>query len=581
MAQLSMQSKKSVDIQYEPHETPAPPLVIGLGVQLVVITISGVILTPLIVVKAAGIEGDYVLWAIFAALLISGLTTILQAVRIGRFGSGHILMMGTSGSFIAVSVAALSLGGPALLAILVVVSSIAQFFVAYRLSWLRNFFTPTVGGIVIMLIPITVMPIVFSLLTDVAPEHQSGGAPMSAIITFLIAAALAMRASGIWRLWVPLIGLVAGTLVGAYYGMYDTASVIEADWVGLPAIAWPGFNLDFNISFWALLPAFIFVTLVGLLETVGDAVGIQQVSNREKKTPDFRVVQGAVGADGVGNLLSGLLGTVPNTTYSTSLSVTELTGVASRAVGICAGALFLLVAFVPKVQALLIAIPSPVIAAYVTVLLAMLFVTGMRLVISDNIDFRKGIIVGVSFFIGVGFQFNLIFPDFFTGSFGKLFQNGMTSGGITALFLMLIWRFSLEKKVKFTSALELSKLPIVENFIRAHSADWNVSDAVVQRLCLANEETMLSLLEGEQQSAQEKTRVLIVTMVRRSGTAEIEYMATIDQKNIEDRMAMLNESASEFDTGSLSLRVLHHLATSVKHQKYFDTDIVSIQVSLE
>ena len=581
MVQLSKNSNKQADVQYEPHETPSLPVVFGLGFQLVVLTISGVILTPVIVIKAAGIEGDYFLWAIFAALVIAGVTTILQAVRIGRFGAGHVLMMGTSGAFIAVCVTALAEGGPAMLATLVVVSSFAQFFVAYRLSWLRNLFTPTVGGIVIMLIPVTVMPIVFSLLTDVAPEHQSTGAPMSALITFFIAAGLAMKATGIMRLWLPLIGLIVGTIVSAYWGMYDFAAVSSAAWVGLPSFAWPGFDFEFNITFWTLLPAFIFVTMVGLLETVGDAVGIQRVSWRESKAPDYRVVQGAVGADGVGNLLSGLLGTVPNTTYSTSLAVTELTGVASRAVGICVGILFFFIAFIPKFQSIIIAIPSPVVAAYVTVLLAMLFVTGMRLVISDQINFRKGIIVGVSFWIGMGFQFNLIFPDFFTGSFGNLLQNGMTSGGITALVLTMIWRVSLQRKVKFTSALELDKLPIVENFIRANTVGWNISDAVLQRLCLANEETILSLLEDNQDETSGKSRTLLVTLVRRSGFAEIEYIAAVGADNIEDQVALLNESASEFNTGSLSLLMLHHLATSVKHQKYFDTDIVTIQVSLQ
>ena len=581
MEQLSKKSNKRTDVQYEPHETPSPPIVIGLGFQLVVLTISGVILTPVIVIKAAGIEGSYILWAVFAALIISGLTTILQAVRIGQFGSGHVLLMGTSGAFIAVCVAALTQGGPAMLATLVVVSSFAQFFVAYRLSWLRNIFTPTVGGIVIMLIPVTVMPIVFSLLTDVAPEHQSVAAPMSAFVTILIAAGLAMKATGIWRLWLPLIGLFVGTVVSSFWGLYDFAAVAAADWVGLPAFAWPGLNFEFNVTFWALLPAFIFVTMVGLLETVGDSVGIQRMSWRESKAPDYRVVQGAVGADGVGNLLSGLMGTVPNTTYSTSLAVTELTGVASRAVGVCVGVIFLLFAFIPKLQSIIVAIPSPVVAAYVTVLLSMLFVTGMRLVISDQIDFRKGIIVGVSFWIGMGFQFKLIFPDFFDGAFGALLQNGMTAGGITALVLTMLWRVSLQRKAKFSSTLELSKLPIVENFVRATSATWDISDAVLQRLCLANEETILSLLGENEEETSGPVRTLLVTMVRRSGIAEIEYIAVVGEENIQDRVALLSESASEIESGSLSLLVLHHLATSVKHQKYFDTDIVTIQVSLK
>ena len=108
-------------------------------------------------------------------------------------------------------------------------------------------------------------------------------------------------------------------------------------------------------------------------------------------------MQGAVAADGVGNLLSGLMGTVPNTTYSTSISVTELTGVAARSVGVAVGVVFVAAAFLPKVLAAVLAIPGPVVAAYVTVLLSVLFVLGMTVVIQDGIDYRKGLVAGVSF----------------------------------------------------------------------------------------------------------------------------------------------------------------------------------------
>ena len=86
-----------------------------------------------------------------------------------------------------------------------------------------------------------------------------------------------------------------------------------------PVSLMAGLNLTPGVEFWALLPAFIIVTMVGAIETVGDGIAIQQVSRRRPRATDFRVVQGALNADGVGNLLSGLMGTLPNTTYSSSL----------------------------------------------------------------------------------------------------------------------------------------------------------------------------------------------------------------------------------------------------------------------
>ena len=126
------------------------------------------------------------------------------------------------------------------------------------------------------------------------------------------------------------------------------------------------------MEFWALLPAFVAVTIVGAIETVGDGVAIQRVSRRRPQATDFRVVQGCLNADGLGNLLSGIAGTLPNTTYSSSISITEVTGVAARRVGVVIGVTLMVLAFFPKVAALLIAIPGPVIAAHATVFLGIL-----------------------------------------------------------------------------------------------------------------------------------------------------------------------------------------------------------------
>ena len=99
-----------------------------------------------------------------------GLTTILQTRRIGAFGAGHVLIMGTSGAFIAVCVTALAESGPGMLVTLVFLLSLMQFVLARRLSLLRRILTPAVTGTVIMMIPVTVMPIVFDMLADV-PDH--------------------------------------------------------------------------------------------------------------------------------------------------------------------------------------------------------------------------------------------------------------------------------------------------------------------------------------------------------------------------------------------------------------------------
>ena len=352
------------NVRYEPEENPPSPVTVGLGVQAAVVTLAPIIIGVLIVMRAVDVSDGYLAWAAFAALFISGATTVVQAVRVGRIGSGHILIMGTSGAFFAVCIAAIVKGGPALMASLIVVSSLFQFLLAAKLSLLRRIFTPVVAGTVIMLITATVMPIVFNMLDDVPEGTPSFAAPMVAVVSLFVVAGLVLRGSPAVRLWAPIAALVTGCAVSAGFGMYDVQAVIDAPWIGVPLSSWPGLDVTPGVEFWALLPAFVAVTIVGAIETVGDGVAIQGVSRRRPQATDFRVVQGCLNADGLGNFLSGIAGTLPNTTYSSSISLTEVTGVAAKRVGVVIGITMMALAFFPKVAAILIAIPGPVVAAH-------------------------------------------------------------------------------------------------------------------------------------------------------------------------------------------------------------------------
>ena len=574
-----MAQTEAQDIRFEPDELPPTPLSVGLAFQLVVLTISGVVLTPVIVVQAANIGEPFLSWSIFCVLLICGATTILQAVRIWRFGSGHVLLMGTSGAFIAVCITALVNGGPALMCSLIIVSSIIQFTIAFKLSALRRIVTPTVAGIVIMLIPVTVFPIVFNLLVDVPQEHMTFNAPVVAAITIIVSVGLAMRATGFLRLWTPLIGLVLGTIAAAFLGMFDPTPIREASWIGIPEWGWPGFDLSFGPEFWALVPAFILVTVVGLVETIGDSVAIQRVSRRQPRAPDYRVVQGAVGADGIGNLLSGFFGTVPNTTYSSSIAVTELTGVASRRVGVFIGVLFLLLAFLPKLKAVIIALPSPVAGAYLTVILSMLFIVGMKLVFRDGLDFRKSIITGVSLWVGIGFQFELIFPEMLvgTGFWGTLLRNGMTVGGLVAISLTLLWEVMGSRRRRIQTRLSVEDLPKLTDFLSTAAKRWKWNEASVNRLQQVNEELLLTLLDSDNDNLIEQ-RQLQLSVRHDAGQLALEYIAVADERNIEDRAMIVHDATTDDASTDLSIRLLHFMAAEIRHQKYFDMDIVNIRV---
>ena len=571
-------TRANENIRYEPDEQPPAPLAIGAGFQAALIMVAPVILTVVIVLQISGQSDAYRAWAVFAALVVSGVTTILQAVRFGRIGSGHVLFMGTSGAFIAVCIGALAAGGPAMLASLVVISSLFQFAMAARLALLRRIFTPTVTGTVIMLIAVTVAPLLFDALADVPEGAPGAAAPVAALATLATVAALVLRAPPAWRLWSPLIGIVVGCVVSGLFGIYDLASVLDAAWVGVALGAWPGFDLTPGVEFWALLPAFVVVTIVGAIETIGDSVAIQRVSRRQPQATDFRVVQGALNADGVGNLLSGLLGTLPNTTYSSSIPLTEVTGIAARRVGVVIGVIFVVLAFFPKVAALLIAIPAPVAAAYIAFLIGILFVQGMRIIVQDGVDHRTAAIVGLSFWIGVGFQNQLIFPDLLGDGFiGVLLGNGMTSGAVVAIILMVFMELTSPRRRRLQVALGMDALPAIDEFLRGFAAKNRWNAAATDRLASAGEETLAVLLQESGEAAGSARRLNVAA--RMDGrSAELEFVTALEGVNMEDHLANLNELPPAPDEREVSFRLLWHYASSVQHQKYHGVDIVTVSV---
>ena len=223
--------------------------------------------------------------------------------------------------------------------------------------------------------------------------------------------------------------------------------MIEAPWIGVPRGGWPGIELDMGSAFVGLLPAFLFVALMGAIQTIVSAVAIQRVSWRRPRAVDYRAVEGGVAADGVCKLLSGLAGIMPTQTIAgVSVPAVELTGVAARGVGIAAGGVLILLAFLPKALAMVLAIPGAVAGAYVTVLMALTFVRGATEIVQGGIDHRKGLVAGVAFWVGTGCQNGMVFPDVLSTVAGGVLQNRITAGGLTVILMTLFLEMTAPRR---------------------------------------------------------------------------------------------------------------------------------------
>ena len=567
-------------IRYEADDACPPLVSLGVGLQGAIFGLAPLVLIVAITARAGGQDESYLSWAVFAALIIAGCLTALQASRIWRLGAGHILIMGATPNFVAISVLALTAGGPALLASLIIVSSLAYLALALWLPLLRRIITPVVSGTVLMLIAISVLPVALDRVQETPEAAPAAAGPVVAAITLAMIVGLAMRVSGAWRLWSPIIGIGIGCVVAALFGAYEIQRVIDAAWFGTSGAGFSGFDLTPDSSFWALLPVFVVVMLVGGIKNIGDSVAIQQASRRTPRVTDFRLVQSSLKTNWLGILTSGIAGTPPTTVYSSSsVSLANLTGVASRNVGYVIGGVFILLALFPKLPAILLTIPAPVMGAYILMAIGLIFVEGIRTVVQSGLDAQKVMVVAIAFSLGAGIENQTIFADLVGGTWGGLLDNGMLIGAVAAILMTVFLDLTNPRKGgRLQVSLDVSALPEIDKFVRDHAARLGWNPASTERLNSAAEETLLSLLQaGEDRPGEDAPRLIVITRPD-AGQFEMEFLAVFDEENLEDRLAYLSEETEGVEEGEISLRLLRHHASSVQHQKYYGLDIVTVQV---
>ena len=586
------------NLRYEAHESPPLLASLGFGAQFSLIASATLLITPVVVAKASGRDGEYLVWMVFASLIVAGLSTLLQVRRVGFAGAGSMLPMFTAAFSIPFCITAVSDGGPATLAALVLVCGIGQLVIAKWLFVLRRIVTPVVGGTVLMILSITLASVVPRLLPE-TPDSDSLGAHLAALSTLAVVSALILRGSATIRLWGPVIGIVAGCAVAAGFGLYSAQNVLDAAWIGIPG-QWPGLGLPplasgFGIPFWTLLPAFLFLSMIISIQANGECIAQQRAARRENRAVDFREVQGALSATGVTNLMAGAAGTVPYIINPGVVSYTQTTGVAARRVGYSIGTILIVLAFLPKVSAVLSSIPGPVMAGYLIVLSAYLFVDGARTIIQSEQNRQRITVAGVCFWIGAAFQFQLFsLPESLPVWTTTLLRSGITTGGVAAIVMILYLEFTNPRRMRFQSPLDINALPELNEFISkfANRRGWDAS--MKERLSAVAEETLLTLSpldleafmaqddDSEQGGEEAKpSRKLVVLASSDGPVATLEFIGGAgDEENMEDRLRQLQQYDSETPVEQeLSLRLLRAYATSVRHQQFHGTDVITVRVA--
>jgi NCS2 family nucleobase:cation symporter-2/xanthine permease XanP len=457
-----------------------------------------------------------------------------------------------------------------------VCSALIQAAFITRLSLLRRLLTPLVSGTILMLTGSTVVLVMLPRLSDVSDGAPGLAAPVLVGVNICLLLGFRLYAPPSWQQWGPVACILVGCLLSPLWGIYDISPALAAPWVGAPTPVLSGFDLSFGAAFWALLPGFVAVYLATTINSISDGIALQRLSWRQPRATDFRVVQGAHNLLAAGNLVAAVVGALPLLLSPGISARVVLSGVASRWLGIYGGAILIVAALSPKLLALLTAIPAPVLVSFLIYLMALLFIEGMRTLIRDGLDARRAAVAGVSLWVGIGFQQQIIFPDLLVGEWAVLLGSGMTTGAACVLVLSFLMEVTTKRPRQINLPLAMSSLPQLIEFLDGVAARnrWDVG--ATGRLRSAGEEALSSLLEASEDAA---SRRLVVTARQVEGQLELEMVGASAGENLEDRLAYLEEDPDSDDDRQISFRLLRHFASSVRHRQYHDADVLTVRVA--
>lgn len=420
-------------VQYDVNEMPPLIKAIPLAVQHVLAMFVGNATPPLIVAAAIGLVSNEVTLLLQCALLMSGVTTLIQTLGMGPVGARLPVMQGTSFAFVAVAIQIAENYGIGAVFGGALVAGVVQAFFGTSLRWLRPLFPPLVSGIVILVIGLKLMPTAINYSAGGVGAEDFGSLHYFAVagLVVVVTVVISQFARGFFAIAAVLIGLVVGYLVALPLGMVDFSAVSEAGWFLAPT------PLYFGLSFQgAAVMTICIVAVASSVESIGDLTAITRTGAGRDVTS--KELSGGVIGDGVGTSLAALFGAMPNTTFSQNVGVIALTGVVSRFVVAIAGGLLIVAGFVPKLAALISTIPPAVLGGSTLIMFSMVAAAGIQVLSSERLDRRAMLILAVSLGIGLGFTFAPDTTTYFPNDVQLLLTSGIVPAMLTAVTLNLL-----------------------------------------------------------------------------------------------------------------------------------------------
>ncbi|MDQ9913216.1 solute carrier family 23 protein, partial [Acinetobacter baumannii] len=231
-----------------------------------------------------------------------------------------------------------------------------------------------------------------------------------------------------------LIALVIGYILAGFMGYLDFSGLKDAPVIQIPT------PMHFGLSFsWGLFIPMAFIYLVTSLEAIGDVTATSKLSNQPVDGPQWmQRIKGGVLVNGANSLLAGLFNTFPSSVFAQNNGVIQLTGVASRYVGIWIAALLILLGLFPAVAGVIQAVPQAVLGGAVMVMFGAVAASGINILSSIHLDRRALLIIAISLALGLGVAQVPQILEHLPELFKNIFSSGVATGGIAALILNVV-----------------------------------------------------------------------------------------------------------------------------------------------
>ncbi len=471
--------KKPPHIAYAVEDRPPLAVTVLSGLQHVGI-IAIALVYPLILSREAGLALGETADVLAATMLILGLGAVLQSLPRGALGAGYLCPPVCTAAYLGPAVLAVKTGGVSLAFGMLAFGGLVEVALSRLLRPLRPYLPPEISGLVVVLIAVALGSLAFRSLLGIGmpqPEHLPHF--LVAAVTLGTMVGLSVWSRGIPRIFCALIGMAVGYAAAVANGALTAADLETVQ--AAPLVSPPGFAAHGWSWHASLAIPFAIAALANCVRTIGDVTICQKINDADWVRPDMRSISGGALANGVTNVLGGIVGAHGVSTYTSSVGLAAATGVTSRQVGYAIGGIFILLAFMPKASAVFLVMPAPVIGAATLFTSAIIFINGLQIITSRLLDSRRTFVIGLAFMAAMAIE---LYPSFFgalPAATNVFFGSSLVLGTVTALLLNLVFRLGVRKTQRLVVDPRHVDPAAIEAFMETHGAVWGARRDVIDR----------------------------------------------------------------------------------------------------